>query len=183
MNYRHSKGDIESLVEHSEAKLVIAADNFADLVSGCSPEFGLLMAGDGQGNLGDYAAALDFDAPLPDFPRPNGAEICQICYTTGSTGNPKGAIWRHSAVLSVLGFSQLDLKLNEDDVFLSLSSGSGRAVDPVYMERLAGFYQCDHACFRTGAGAGSDPKVQLHQCVVHSHDDYRRLRGIRQETA
>ena len=103
LNYRHSKGDIERLVEHSEAKLIIAADDFADLVSGCSPQFGFLMAGDGQGQLGDYAAALDAGAPFPDFPRPQGSDIWQICYTTGSTGNPKGAIWRHSGVLAVLG--------------------------------------------------------------------------------
>lgn len=125
LNYRHSKGDIERLVEHSEAKLIIAADDFADLVSGCSPQFGFLMAGDGQGQLGDYAAALDAGAPFPDFPRPQGSDIWQICYTTGSTGNPKGAIWRHSGVLAVLGFSQLDLQLNEDDVFLHCLPAAG----------------------------------------------------------
>lgn len=125
LNYRHSKGDIERLVSHSESKLVIVSEDLYDLVSGCTPEFGILAAGDGQGNLGDYEAALVYDVPPPDMPRARGSDIWQICYTTGSTGNPKGAIWRHSGVMSVLGFSQLDLKMSEDDVFLHCLPAAG----------------------------------------------------------
>jgi len=125
LNYRHSSMDIERLVSHSESKLIIVADAFAELVVGCSPELGMLSAGNGQDELGAYETALVFDAPAPQFPRTRGSDICQICYTTGSTGNPKGAVWRHSGVLNVLGFSQLDLKLNEDDVFLHCLPAAG----------------------------------------------------------
>lgn len=124
LNYRLARPDIERLVAHSESKLIFIEDGFEHLVVGCSPEFGIVKAGDGQGARGDYETFLDFDAQVPDV-RVTGADICQICYTTGSTGNPKGALWRHSSLVHAMGFTLLDVNFNEDDIYLHCLPAAG----------------------------------------------------------
>jgi len=124
LNTRYSPVDVEKLVAHSGVKLIIVEAELMDLTAGCTPEFGTINAGDGQGDRGEYEASLDFAAPAPSVDV-RGSDIAQICYTTGSTGNPKGAIWRHSAVVHAMGFTLLDLNFNENDIYLHCLPAAG----------------------------------------------------------
>ena len=124
LNYRYAPTDVEKLVAHSGAKLIVVEDGLTHLTAGCAPDFGIITAGNGQGSRGDYEATLDFAAKAA-WPRTMGSAIAQICYTTGSTGNPKGAVWRHSAVVHAMGFTVLDLDFHEDDVYLHCLPAAG----------------------------------------------------------
>ena len=124
LNYRFSAEDIQKLSAHSEAKLIIVEDEFAHLTDGCTPEFGIIRAGDGQGARGEYEDFLDFDTAPPKVRVP-ASDICQICYTTGSTGSPKGALWRHSSLVHAMGFTLLDVNFNEDDIYLHCLPAAG----------------------------------------------------------
>ncbi len=73
---------------------------------------------------GEYDAFLDWSGEV-SFAGADGSGIAQICYTTGSTGNPKGAIWRHSALLNAMGFTVLDLDLRQEDIFLHCLPAAG----------------------------------------------------------
>ncbi|KAJ0400297.1 hypothetical protein ATCC90586_004254 [Pythium insidiosum] len=52
------------------------------------------------------------DPPTPD-------DICTICYTSGTTGNPKGALLTHANMVSAALAANTYSKLNKDDVHLS----------------------------------------------------------------
>lgn len=124
LNTRFAQSEIEKLANHANPKLIIVEDELKHLIGDYSPEFGIISAGDGQCLRSDYEDLLDFDTEFT-APPVSDADIAQICYTTGSTGNPKGAIWRHSAIVNAMGFTLLDLGLGEDDVYLHCLPAAG----------------------------------------------------------
>src|SRR5215471_16950429 len=68
----------------------------------------------------DYEALVAAAPPLPDGPDPDERAAVAMCYTTGTTGNPKGVLYSHRAiVLHTLGLA-LDhcMGIRETDVML-----------------------------------------------------------------
>lgn len=124
LNYRFSGTEIGTLVRHSGAKLIIAQNDLRTLVEDVDPAFGIIDCGDGQGRLGDYEGLLRPDLSPPNVPVSDD-DLAQICYTTGSTGEPKGAMWTHAAYLHVLSMVSIDLDLKPNDIFLHCLPGSG----------------------------------------------------------
>jgi fatty-acyl-CoA synthase len=57
----------------------------------------------------DYEALIADTQPACDLPDPDEQAAAAMCYTTGTTGNPKGVMYSHRAlVLHTLGLSQVD---------------------------------------------------------------------------
>jgi fatty-acyl-CoA synthase len=57
----------------------------------------------------DYEALIADAQPACDLPDPDEQAAAAMCYTTGTTGNPKGVLYSHRAlVLHTLGLSQVD---------------------------------------------------------------------------
>lgn len=57
--------------------------------------------------------------PRP-FRLPRGSDVAFFCYTSGTTGNPKGALITHESFISCLcGIRQTGVDMYEDDVHLS----------------------------------------------------------------
>ncbi|GLE02611.1 hypothetical protein PINS_up011452 [Pythium insidiosum] len=50
---------------------------------------------------------------------PSPEDVCTICYTSGTTGNPKGAMLTHANMISAALAANTYSKLNKDDVHLS----------------------------------------------------------------
>jgi len=68
----------------------------------------------------DFEQLVAKAAPLPDAPDPDEKTAVAMCYTTGTTGNPKGVLYSHrSIVLHSLGLA-LDhcMGIRETDVML-----------------------------------------------------------------
>jgi len=124
LNYRFSSADIVKLIAHAGARLVVAETQFLPLIAGSQPDLGVVDAGNGQDRLSEYdALAGAIVSNVPD--QLDGAPFAQICYTTGSTGSPKGALWRHDALLHAIAFTVLGLGLREEDTFLHCLPAAG----------------------------------------------------------
>jgi acyl-CoA synthetase (AMP-forming)/AMP-acid ligase II len=80
--------------------------------------------GGGHGFSADYEALIDNPAvarPLEQTP----AERLMICYTTGSTGMPKGAIYNHIPMVQSIAAIALSEGANHDDVWFHAMPASG----------------------------------------------------------
>jgi acyl-CoA synthetase (AMP-forming)/AMP-acid ligase II len=87
---------------------------------------GLLVIG-----IGAHEQALDYETLLadavaePTWPRLDPDDIVAISYTTGTTGKPKGARWRHGAVVACMVGTVLQTGLRPDEVFLHCLPAAG----------------------------------------------------------
>ena len=125
LNYRMASTEIEGILRHCSCSLLYVEDTYAGLVP---PLKGLrvLSAGDGQLNMGDYESDLSSHdgAKVNDIRH----EIAQYCYTTGSTGSPKAAIWTHQAIDYSMSHSLLDFEFRKSDVWLHTFPGAGTPI-------------------------------------------------------
>ena len=94
-------------IEKSGAKLVIADAKRAEMLSPCKDEFGLTFIGGReeipsqdhhmQKIMADDSISMD----MPTDPIDPDSDYC-LLFTSGSTGNPKGALLTHRGVLSAV---------------------------------------------------------------------------------
>ncbi|MFP6665550.1 MAG: acyl-CoA synthetase [Deltaproteobacteria bacterium] len=112
INYRYVEDELRYIVGNADLKGLIYAREFAPLVASVRdsmPELrGLLCIEDGSGadlaglDSPDYEDALAANPPDRDF-APRSGDDHYILYTGGTTGMPKGVVWRHRDVLYALG--------------------------------------------------------------------------------
>ena len=97
-------------------------DTFAAAASSAPGIFCIACDG-ARGDELDLNALLASGAPGPRAALPLEVDDCMICYTSGTTGRPKGAIITHANVAVLNGFIQrCQLGLTPDDVLLATTS-------------------------------------------------------------
>ena len=94
VNYRYTEDELAYLLEDADAKVVVHDPEFADVVASVS---GHLPAFDVALGLDDYEGALAGASPERDF-GPRSGDDLYILYTGGTTGHPKGVMWRHEDI-------------------------------------------------------------------------------------
>jgi fatty-acyl-CoA synthase len=76
--------------------------------------------------IDDYEALLAGAAPVAEWPRLDERDACGMCYTSGTTGHPKGVVYTHRAVFihslaaamtDVMGISERDVILHVVPMF------------------------------------------------------------------
>ena len=107
VNYRYVEAELRYLLDDSDATAVIFHREFAPKLTAIRDELPdlqvfLAVPDSSDAELGaldalDYEAALAEAAPGRDFP-PRSADDLYILYTGGTTGMPKGVMWRQEDI-------------------------------------------------------------------------------------
>lgn len=118
LNIRLFPDQLVYVVNHAGDRIVIVDDTLAPLLAGVADQLPTvehyIVTGSGTAEGLDVAGAAVhgyddlIDAADPDFrwPAPSERAAAAICYTTGTTGHPKGVAYSHrSTVLHALGFA------------------------------------------------------------------------------
>jgi fatty-acyl-CoA synthase len=126
LNLRLHPDELAYIVNHADDRAVIVDESLLPLWEQVRPQVQVpivivMGATDtvADGYL-EYEALLAKAAPAHDLPDPDERDAAAMCYTTGTTGNPKGVLYTHrSLVLHTLGLS-LDhcMGIRETDVMM-----------------------------------------------------------------
>jgi acyl-CoA synthetase (AMP-forming)/AMP-acid ligase II len=116
VNYRYVEGELDYLFENSDSVAVIFERSYAPLVAACAPKHEKLKTFVAIPDVIDpedssdissfggvlYADAIADQSDARDF-GPRSPDDLHIIYTGGTTGFPKGVMWRHEDFWRVLG--------------------------------------------------------------------------------
>jgi len=135
LDIKLKENEIKHLLIHSEATfLVTSMRMYQDQIEGMPlGETRLIVIGEGDSreedpwtSLGEIIAAgkAALGEGDDDFRRVTAGigpdDIAAICYTSGTTGQPKGAVLLHRNIVSDIEAIRLRLPFNEEDAFLCL---------------------------------------------------------------
>jgi fatty-acyl-CoA synthase len=104
INLRLPPEQIAYVINHAEDRIVFIDDSLAPLLAPLAPalehvEHFVVM---GEGPTGDLPRVLRYEELLaaagegvPEYPELDEREAAALCYTSGTTGNPKGVLYSH----------------------------------------------------------------------------------------
>ncbi|WP_072803693.1 acyl-CoA synthetase [Rhodococcoides yunnanense] len=107
VNYRYIENELQYIFQNSDMVALIHEARYSDKVAAVLPTCPLLTTtvvidGDGEGEGVSYRDALGRSSPERDFGERSPDDIYML-YTGGTTGSPKGVMWRQEDVWRVLG--------------------------------------------------------------------------------
>jgi len=122
VNYRYVEGELAYLLDNADARAVVVQRRFAPRIAAVRDRLTrleqVIVVEDGSGEsldgLGphhDYDALLAAASDARDFP-PRCADDLHVIYTGGTTGMPKGVMWRHEDLFFALA-GGIDAYTNE----------------------------------------------------------------------
>ena len=116
VNYRYVEGELNYLFDNADVVALIHERSYAPLVAACAPKHAKLttivaipdvLEPDNTDDITSYGGvlledALEGQSAERDF-GPRSEDDLHIIYTGGTTGFPKGVMWRHEDFWRVLG--------------------------------------------------------------------------------
>ena len=123
-NYRYTKRELAYLWDDSDTVVVVFHGSFVDRISEIKDEVprihSWLWVDDGSGPCPDWAVSYEDVVSVagdrPDAPWGRGPDDLILLYTGGTTGMPKGVMWRQDDLFALLNKSGLRRFPPEGDV-------------------------------------------------------------------
>ena len=106
LNLRLPPSQLVQIINHAEDRVVIVDVSLAPLLAAvidqCPTIEKVIVVGSGEvSGLGEtlgYEAAIAAESPTFDWPAIDERSAASMCYTTGTTGDPKGVAYSHRSV-------------------------------------------------------------------------------------
>ncbi len=107
INPRLFPEQIAYIINHARDRYLFVDPMFVPLVDRLAPQLAHLegifvlsdQAPEGRDDLRPYEALLDGQPTAFDWPTLDETTACGLCYTSGTTGRPKGALYHHRATV------------------------------------------------------------------------------------
>ncbi|KAG0005648.1 hypothetical protein BGZ80_005418 [Entomortierella chlamydospora] len=132
---------LENAEKLPKLKAIISMDSLRDTVPvpGATSAAQVLRAWGTQKGIKVYdfheIESLGAEYPRKHLP-PSPEEVASLCYTSGTTGQPKGAMLTHKNFVATVGTSRVGMSFDQNDViisFLPLAHIMGRVLDTILM--------------------------------------------------
>jgi acyl-CoA synthetase (AMP-forming)/AMP-acid ligase II len=128
VNWRYGEREVGYMLKDCGAKVLFVDQKTADLgvriAKECQIQY-VIGVGEGHGLADDYETSILLQPADEVETEINENDILALCYTTGSTGLPKGAIWTQKNVISSLVNGILHIGLTKEDVWLHALPAAG----------------------------------------------------------
>jgi fatty-acyl-CoA synthase len=107
LNIRLFAEQLTYIVNHAEDKVIFVDDSLVPVLEKLAPTFGgvehYVVVGDGDAgslpNVLRYDELLEEAGPGPyEYPQLDERQAAALCYTSGTTGNPKGVLYSHRSI-------------------------------------------------------------------------------------
>jgi len=131
VNFRRSPQDIAYIIDHGGDRILLVGTSVWPLLEPVRKELTAVRhivvvrdTPDAEPPRGliEYEDLLRTGTPVAEWPSLDERDAAGMCYTSGTTGHPKGVVYSHRAIyLHSLGMAQVDsLALSERDVILHI---------------------------------------------------------------
>jgi fatty-acyl-CoA synthase len=107
LNIRLFPEQLTYIVNHAQDQVILVDDSLAEMLAGVADTFETVrhyvVVGDGDAStLPDplrYEELLAAQEPAFDYPELDDRQASGLCYTSGTTGNPKGVLYSHRSTV------------------------------------------------------------------------------------
>jgi fatty-acyl-CoA synthase len=107
LNIRLFEEQLTYIVNHADDKAIFVDDSLVPLLEKLAPSFAKVVhyVVMGDGDTGELPNALRYEELLEeagpgafDYPEVDERQAAALCYTSGTTGNPKGVLYSHRSI-------------------------------------------------------------------------------------